>query len=116
MKLLLTIIIFLSLLATSQTKGTKDISFLTPQQQDIFGTVVEYIGNTVLNAQERSKDGHSLFGFERKLGYLWQNPLSCGACKATLFSADFIIDNAVVRPTLEKIVAYFCSKSLEYEV
>lgn len=42
--------------------------------------------------------------------------MTCAACRVTLPALDFLIDNPVVTPALEKTIAYFCGKSLAYEV
>ncbi|CAI2362134.1 unnamed protein product [Moneuplotes crassus] len=111
-------ILFIALIAFShaELKGVQDLKFLTPLQQDYVGDISEYVGNAIMRYREVAKDGHSLFGFERTLGFLWQNPLTCGVCHSTLPALDFLIDNSIVTPGLEKIIAYFCGKSLAYEV
>lgn len=77
---------------------------------------MEALSGSMRQRQQLAKDGDSLFGLERVLGFLWQNPLTCGACRLGMSTFDYVLDSALVRGTLEFIGTVACSFFIDYRV
>jgi sphingomyelin phosphodiesterase len=109
------IIILLIAFAIAGNHGTrKNAGIITAERLGDYGDIINTIGLRLLENQQKAKDGHSVVGYERELGFLWQNPITCGQCYSMLNKVDFFINNPIVRPALEWIAARtLCTDELE---
>ena len=85
-------------------------------QKEAISKVMEVVGYQLRNWQQQAIDGKSIFGFERELGSIWQNPITCAICHASVASFDFVLSINFVRNTIENIISLICSHYMEYEV
>ena len=94
------------MLTFTSARDSKDFTVVTPQ------LLVEGILQTaVLNVkewQQRAQDGGSVFGYDRELGSIWQNPVTCGACHVTMNSIAWLLSRQIVLNSLENIITYGC--------
>ena len=95
------------MLTFTSARDSKDFTVVTPQ------LLVEGILQTaVLNVkewQQRAQDGGSVFGYDRELGSIWQNPVTCSACHAYFGFVNLIASNDFIRNIGEDLISYGCS-------
>jgi hypothetical protein len=100
-------IIILIAFAIAGSHGShKNAGIITAERLGDYGDIINTIGLRLLENQQKAKDGHSVVGYERELGFLWQNPITCGQCYSMLNKFDFLINNPIVSPALEWIAAH----------
>ncbi|CAI2361037.1 unnamed protein product [Moneuplotes crassus] len=66
--------------------------------------------------RNQAKDGYSLFGKERELGFIWQNKLTCSTCRYVTDWFDDIIVFKPFRYTFEKGISLLCTAFVDYRV
>ena len=119
MKSIVVILLSLLLLSTQAIKKSEERAHylsLSEGQLEAISDLIYNLANRIIEFQMLAKDGKSVFGFERNLGMLWQNPITCGVCHMGINTVDFVLGRDLIRVTLENIISYICSYSLKYEV
>ena len=83
-----------------------EFNVITPQL-----LVEGIIQSAVLNIkelQQRAEDGGSIFGYDRELGSIWQNPVTCNVCHAYMGFVNIIASNNYIRTIGEDLISYGC--------
>jgi hypothetical protein len=71
--------------------------------------VIHNTMKSIKDWQKQAQDGGSVFGLERELGSIWQNPITCNTCHFAMNSFDWVLSRQTVRSVLETIITYGCS-------
>lgn len=82
-------------------------------------TLLEKVAVNALTAfrqyQDQARDGHSLFGFERELGGIWQNNMTCKACRTTMGGLDGFLSHPITYKSMEVVITFYCTKYMKIQ-
>ena len=110
-------IIFLVLLALCISAQQNDELYSPPRGESWILDLVDKLGKRFYELKmDTSNPGKSILGYEKELGALWQNFLTCSAwivgTEIFVHSANFFF----VRYGIEQIVSSICSLDLNYTI
>ena len=109
MRIVISLLLLANILITVSSSGDQS------QSNKFEDFAVGLLSNFKKN-QDQAKDGKSLFGFERELGSLWQNPVTCGVCRTGMDAVDWFFSQKATYKAMEKIITYGCSFYLHENV
>ena len=74
---------------------------------------IEMVMNYVQERQLSATDGYSLFGYDRELGSIWSNILSCQLCRFGTKGIDWLLETDLMVEALERAAIEYCAAGME---
>ena len=109
------LVIFLAVLCISNCKDTS-----ANQNANKLNSALSLIGPYLQKVYDlkysSAKQNSSIFGYEQNLGKLWQNEVTCTTCSTTVNSIGTILSYNIFEYATERVIIFFCSFSIRYEV
>lgn len=103
-------VVFLALMAVCCLSAKTEAGFKDDLSLiKVFEGVAHNTLSSIKQWQRNAVDGKSVFGFERELGSIWQNSITCSACHAGMNSINWVLSRDNVRNAAEYLISYGCS-------
>ena len=108
-------VVLVAILCMARSKSIAD-TFIDNNLKSVLSNIGPVLQKVYDLKYSSAKAGTSILGLEQNLGILWQNDLTCATCSATINSIGSLLSLSVFEYATERIIVYFCSYSIRYEV